>query len=270
MQRLNTGYFYRLGWQVHPLEEIVAESKWSDWYFKLAWARRILAEFINDSLVPARLSKQVAAYLLAAIDEALPSEEHLPSNMDAEIGYPAFGIYQRLQEFENVLQAELFQIETYVMAQKGIFDTKSLVENAENMFSDKVREWLSDLAVFDIRQAGRCLAFELPTAAGFHLARAVEDSIRRYYEVVASEPYNMEEQGRSWGKYTSALKTKGADKNVINALDQMRELHRNPISHPDMKLSADEAMMLVGLAQSAIVAMAIDSQRREANSKIKA
>lgn len=64
-------------------------------------------------------------------------------------------------------------------------------------------------------------------------------------------------------------KQKGADKNVLNAIDQMRELHRNPISHPDVNLSIDEAMMLVGLAQSAIVAMAADSQRRESESRVK-
>ena len=53
----------------------------------------------------------------------------------------------------------------------------------------------------------------------------------------------------SWAKYISALKAQGADKNVLHSLDQMRELHRNPINHPDMNLTTDEAMMLVGLGR---------------------
>lgn len=65
------------------------------------------------------------------------------------------------------------------------------------------------------------------------------------------------------------LKAEGSDKNVLHALDQMRELHRNPINHLDMNLTTDEAMMLVGLAQSAVVAMAADSQRRESESRVK-
>lgn len=269
MQRLNTGYFYRLGWQVHPLIDIDVESKWSDWYLKLVWSRNVLEEFKYDPIIPAPLSKQAAANLVLAIDNALPSAGPSQSDMDDKVGDSVYDIFQRFREFEHVLAAELMQIETFVTAQKGIFDTKSLVDYAENMFSDEVRKWLSEQAVIDIRQAGRCLAFEIPTAAGFHLARAVEDSIRRYYEVVTQKPYDKGKQLHSWGNYISALDAKGADKKVLSALDQMRELHRNPISHPDVNLSTDEAMILVGLVQSAIVAMVADCQRREPKSLVK-
>ena len=68
---------------------------------------------------------------------------------------------------------------------------------------------------------------------------------------------------KTWKKYTDALEKEGVDEKIINALDQMRTLHRNPISHPDENLSIDEAMVLVGLAQSAIVAMAADSKQRK-------
>ena len=269
MQRLNTGYFYQLGWQVHPLVDITMESKWDDWFWKLVIARNALDAFTKESIIPAPLSKQAAINLVVVIENSLPSGGPSPNDMDKQIGHAVWDISRRLLEFESVLTAELMQIETFVTAQKGIYDTKRLVEDAENMFSDEVRKWLSEQAVIDICQAGRCLAFEIPTAAGFHLARAVEDSIRRYYAVVAKKPYDMEKQGHSWAKYISALEAEGSDKNVLNALDQMRELHRNPISHPDVNLSIDEAMMLVGLAQSAIVAMAADSQRRESESRVK-
>ena len=262
MQRLNTGYFYQLGWQVHQLANVTMQSKRSDWYLMFATAKGVLDQFTSEAIIPAPLSKQAARNLLQAIDTVFPSQWSEAQSADELVGYHAFGMVERLREFEHVLAAELSQIETFVTAQKGIFDTKRLVEDAEFMFPEPVRPWLSEQAKIDIRQAGRCLAFELPTATGFHLARAVEDSIRKYYEIVAGESYDTKKHGRSWAKYISALKSQGAENKVLNALDQMRELHRNPISHPDINLSTAEALMLVGLAQSAIVAMATDCEMR--------
>lgn len=262
MQRLNTDYFYKLGWKVHPLEEISPETTRFNTYLKLILARISLVDFISQPIVPAPLSKQAAGDLVAAIDVVMPVKEKLPENMDAAIGISVASLEERLRQFEAVLAAELQQLETFVTAQKGIFDTKSLVENAENIFSNKVRTWLSEQAVTDIRQAGRCLAFELSTAAGFHLARAVEDSIRKYYEEIAGEPYDLKKQHPNWRDYIKALEEIGADAKVTNPLDQMRQQYRNPISHPDVNLETDDVMTLVGLVQSAIVAMATSSPEK--------
>ena len=60
---------------------------------------------------------------------------------------------------------------------------------------------------------------------------------------------------RNWGAYIRILRTKGADEKVIASLDQIRELHRNPVMHPEETLSSDEATTLFGIAQSAILAM---------------
>ena len=258
MQRLNTDYFYKLGWKVDPIGEISPETTRFNTYVKLIWARAALVDFISEPIVPAPLSKTAARGLVEAIDVVMPAKEELPKDMDAAIGTSVASLEERLRQFEAILAAELQQLETFVTAQKGIFDTKSLVDNAENMFSNDVRSWLSEQAVTDIRQAGRCLAFELSTAAGFHLARAVEDSIRKYYQEISGEAYALKKHA-TWGDYIAALKKKKADEKVLNALDQMRDLHRNPISHPDVNLETDEAMMLVGLVQSAIVAMAVSS-----------
>ena len=148
-------------------------------------SRDMLQGFTNEPLIPAPLSKNAALNLVQAIDRVFPPpEESWPADMDGEIGYLVINVGERLRELENILAAELVQIETFVTAQKGIYDTKRLVEDAEHIFSDAVRSWLSDQAVVDIRASGRCLAFELPTAAGFHLNRAVEDTIRKYYEIL--------------------------------------------------------------------------------------
>ena len=42
------------------------------------------------------------------------------------------------------------------------------------MIPQETRKNLDDAVIGDIREAGRCLVFDLPTAAGFHVLRAIE------------------------------------------------------------------------------------------------
>jgi len=108
--------------------------------------------------------------------------------------------------------------------------------------------------MFDIREAGKSLAFELPTAAGFHLFRATESVLRKYYvhETGSTAPPKV----RNIGVYLNALKiaNKG-DPKVRAALKQMTDLHRNPLIHPETILTLDEAIAIFGIARSAITAM---------------
>ena len=72
---------------------------------------------------------------------------------------------QRAKEFETVLANELPGLATYVVSPKGIFSTDDLIANAERQISEKCRGALNEKARGDIQQAGKCLAFELPTAS---------------------------------------------------------------------------------------------------------
>ena len=67
---------------------------------------------------------------------------------------------------------------------------------------------------------------------------------------------------KNLGRYIEALGKegvkKGIDPKVIAALDQFRDLYRNPIMHPDVNLTLDEAQILFALAQSAISAVILD------------
>jgi len=87
-------------------------------------------------------------------------------------------------------------------------------------------------AIPDVKEGARCLAYGLPTAAGFHVFRAVESVLRKYHAHVTEgkAPQNM----RNMGVYIKSLETSGkGDPKVIAALKQMKDLHRNPVSHPE-------------------------------------
>jgi len=58
-----------------------------------------------------------------------------------------------------------------------------LVEDETVFFSDSLSLKVPS-AIDDLKQAMRCIAFELPTAAGFHLHRANESVLRCYWDSV--------------------------------------------------------------------------------------
>jgi hypothetical protein len=153
-----------------------------------------------------------------------------------------------------VLNTELGQLDTYFVSRTGIYSTPELIERADEQFAPNIRERFPESTRLDIRQAGRCLAFELPTAAGFHIMRATESILREYYDIyVGKKP-----KTRNWGRYIADLKRTKANPKTVAVIDQIRDLHRNPTIHPETVLSSSEALILFGIAQSAIIAMMED------------
>jgi hypothetical protein len=112
----------------------------------------------------------------------------------------------------------------------------------------------------DWKSAGRCLAFNLLSAAGFHTARAVEGTMEAYYQLFSSKPGATLV---SWHEYIKALREIAAKKpnptpqeKTLAELDQMRADYRNPIMHPRVVLSEADARMLFANGESLIIAMA--------------
>src|SRR5437899_12843695 len=117
---------------------------------------------------------------------------------------------------------------------------------------DEVLQTIADSIKKDFREAGRCLAFELATACGFHAMRAAEGVLRQWHQLICKPT------GRSpeWAQCVNELRSCGANGNALGVLDQIRAIHRNPLMHPEDFLSMGEAKTLFGIAISAITAMA--------------
>jgi hypothetical protein len=84
-----------------------------------------------------------------------------------------------------------------------------------------------------IDSAGKCLAFDLPTACGFHAVRGVELMILKYLKAFGTETRDL----KTWFDYVKAVSEAEADgrkpsKKVAQMLDRMRDLDRNPLMHP--------------------------------------
>jgi hypothetical protein len=128
-----------------------------------------------------------------------------------------------------------------------------LIHHADVLFPDELRLKVPE-AIFDIQEAGRSLAFERFTAAGFHIFRAVESVMRRYWAHMSGG--KAAPKVRSLGVYIAAMeKNNIGDPRVVAALRQLNTLHRNPLAHPEAVLTLDETTSILGASQSAIGAM---------------
>jgi hypothetical protein len=111
-------------------------------------------------------------------------------------------------------------------------------------------------AIVDAREAAKALCYEVPTACGFHIFRATESVLRKYYTHVTEG--KAAPKVRSIGVYLSALKQSAkGDQKILASLKQMTDLHRNPLIHPEVVLTTEEAIATLGIARSVITAMLV-------------
>jgi hypothetical protein len=145
----------------------------------------------------------------------------------------------------------LGQMDTYLIMRKGAFDTSALIlAGLSFMPSDLAIK--APVAVNDVNEAMRCLAYEVFTAVGFHIHRANEAVLHRYWDTVTGGKERPEH--RDIGTYLRELdKLKVGDPRVKTALRDLKDLHRNPLIHPDQSLeSADEAIDLLSAVRAVV------------------
>jgi hypothetical protein len=129
------------------------------------------------------------------------------------------------------------------------------------LISDAIQHWSSDVLVVlpektkdDLREAGRCLAFDRPTACAFHVCRAAEALMLAYYEKLAGHPWPYPQ--RDWANYNNQLTALHAPTRITTRLDEIRKLDRNAYAHPDLTVPVDEAPIIYGLCRNVIFLMA--------------
>ena len=256
MIRINVQYFYRLATSLRPLVDLEIGTTIDEAYSQLYQAEVELNTFLFNTVIPPDTSYQSGYNLLQVIRslmEQVGEDKELNAQDVSTIG-------NGLRLFENIFAAEYARKDTFFVSKKGIYSTTELIESAANMFAPEILIRISD-AVADIDQAGRCLAFELPTAAGFHIFRAVESVSKQYVTVFRGTPPTGKNE-MSLGNHIRILRTTDADERVVETLDQIRKLHRNPVMHPEQSLTMSEVQSLLGVASSLIQSMVAGMERK--------
>jgi hypothetical protein len=259
MKRVNEFELYELAAKIHPLTTLQVPMKfskvWVDWWFARSALNTIL------TLRPLTVSTEAAKKLYGAISEVLPEkwdELVFPSDPSTEEDirpWQVSAVMEAAKEFETVLAAECRVLDTYFVSKKGVYSTADLVDHAHHHFPDTIQGELPDQTKSDFDQAGKCMAFDLPTAAAFHLLRGAESVLRKYYEQLVPGEKKAVPKMRNWGVYIKLLHEHGAESKVTSLLTHLKDSYRNPVLHPEENYTEERIQVLFGVCVSAIVMM---------------
>jgi hypothetical protein len=259
VKKFNTHWIYTFAIRIHPLTELAhAEGMlMKSIFFALLRAQILLQQGVApQGFFSPSLKRSAGALLRSFYDLGYKPDDAFETDLEAPIqAYQIRVLVERAKEFETVLANELPGLATYIVYQKGIYSTDELISEADHHVPESLREILSPKAKEDIRQGGRCLAFEVGTASAFHMWRAVEAVMDSYHEALTGKTFAQAGVTRNWGEYIKTLVKAKAEKKITSFLDHIREEYRNPVSHPEETVELDEAFLLFGASMSAIVQM---------------
>jgi len=190
LERINQFALYELARELRQLGDVVSDVPMGELLYRTRRAQAAIDPYLSE-VPPLRLS-----FALAALRDLAEEVQKLQkktdtfglafvlANKDGEPmveGWHFLGVRHALMKFEAVLSAECARNPVFVAPKRGAFDTDDLVNMAREMIPAALRPAISNRALDDLDSAGRCLAFGLFTASGFHACRAVESVMEDYY-----------------------------------------------------------------------------------------
>jgi hypothetical protein len=192
------------------------------------------------------VTKRASSELQAIREEmAAKSKDYTLSSEDV------FRAKRAATDTRKTFMAETKGVFTYVVVDKRL-DVRKLLADTAALFAPNVLLSCSEIARYDFAEAGKCIAFERPTAAAFHILRGTESVVRSFYKrfIRPAQP------GLTWGQMTHALATKASGKRpppvILLNLDHIRVNFRNPTQHPEKIYDIQEAQDLFSLCVDAV------------------
>jgi len=213
---------------------------------------------LNESITAARRLESILQLIFAdgdlKITEIVNGQRRLmETNVD--------NLRELIRDFDTVIAGELTQAPIFVVVPTGLYNIRRMVMNeaAAGIYEGYIDRIPVD-AIADTNTGGRCLAFALATAAGFHIARATEAVMKKQMDVFGCAP--PKDSQRNWGHHIKRLRGAGAHPKVTHHLEQIKDLHRNPLLHAEVTLTMPEAISLWSVCTSVIQAMVADMERK--------
>jgi hypothetical protein len=145
----------------------------------------------------------------------------------------------------HTFTAEAKGIFAYMVTDKRI-DVNKLLDDVAVLFSPGTFRLMPDIAQYDFMEAGKCIAYELPTAAAFHTLRGTESTLRLYY---CTHIKRLRITTLLWRPMVEHLKRckKPIPKILLDNLDNIALNFRNPTAHPEYKYDIYEVQDLFNL-----------------------
>jgi hypothetical protein len=270
MQQLNAYQFYELGARLHSLFNLRTQGRVADMFAPLTEAQALLDGFIKGDPFALETSKSDANRLLTKISSVFnryfidPTTKQLknPTGEDRIDAHELSLIMSLVEKFEHALGAELNRAPTYLAKKRGIYSTFDLAEHARAIFSKELQSVIPRPALKELDFAGRALVFGLGTASSLHILRALEITLKPYFEMFAGATTSKNERNYSiYLKKLTALsedenETNRPDKRVVQLLSQIKDHYRNPLLAVESSVTLDDALSLFGIATALMTLMA--------------
>ena len=266
MKRINQNNFYDLGKHIEQISGFNSNTSTVNVFLTIMHTKTLLTSIMSDEAMQIVVTKRAAENLINVIENFIEAEfrDHtngavkIPSSINMDNYNWTFG--DPIRQFEHILAAELQTLPTYAVERKGIYYTPYLIDNAVSAFPQSVVAKMPENSKADYCAAGKCLAFDLPSAVGFHVFRAVEAVMNEYYKVFIGALPKV--KSRNWGAYITILKRKALEDGVqfpsmktIELIEHVKDMYRNPLVHPEENLTNDAALALFDIGKSVIIAM---------------
>lgn len=273
MKRVNLLNYFELAETLHSAKQGLAPTtlKGGTIYFSIMSLPDRLTAFVADDN-GFSACKHAASDLNQAIQKwinmVVPNGQFSTEEFDREYqSWQYYEISRAIDTFRSVFQAECRDVDVYSVGQIGIYRTSALVSAGANILPQEFRARLPDGASEEFTNAAKCLAFDLPTACGFHALRGLELVMDEYLSAFGVVTAKF----KSWNDYIVAAQKLVDDEKatlkpsakVAAMLDRMRQLDRNPLMHPRDTLDTIGADQLFKLSAVTVVEMVRDMPKTD-------
>ncbi|MFC3225850.1 hypothetical protein ACFOGJ_01320 [Marinibaculum pumilum] len=267
MKKVDLIKYFNLGENLHVARRATSNDNMSvgDIWISIYYMPTLLREFIQDDN-GFTTCKHVADELATMIEDWLHRfvfDNNSPPQLKTDNFKQTLepwhytNISAKIDEFRSVFSAECRIIDVYSVEEISIYNTSRLVSKGSDIIPRQILSHLPDNVVSEFDNAGRCLAFELPTACGFHSLRGLELVMEKYIQHFGRSIKSL----KSWNDYIREIEKLANDgkstqkpSNKVSAmLDRLRELERNPLMHPRDQLDSVQADMLFRLCAITVV-----------------
>lgn len=125
------------------------------------------------------------------------------------------------------------------------------MNSIDKLFATGVFSKLTELAQYDLKEAGKCLALNRNTASAFHTLRATEECLKQFCFCSIKQKRLKKPM---WASMIEALRKKETNQPspvILDTFDMIRRHYRNPTQHPE-KIYDEEAQDLFNLCITVI------------------
>ena len=255
MKETNLNIFYHFGAALARLcEKVSIGEKAVELIAYMYDVQLCISDFLTETKDFQHALKDSRASVEALLSKIQEIIDDLPDNPTGRVltEQEVHVILGGKDDFEHNFEREHRNLDVFTVTPKAIYNTRLLIEHPDLKFPEKIRAKLPPQMLYDLEQAGRCLAFEIPTACAFHVFRGTEAVMLAYYELLATHAWTLPK--RDWNIYIEQLIKEGAPESITNRLKEIRQ-DRNAYIHPDVNVTLEESPILFELCTGVVFLM---------------